>query len=235
MGLENPSQARDIFLSPPLFFLFLFLLFFSLLSPISLPDSYLSFLLSSSNLPVPATQLDSVDPPTNPSHQQLRPSPGSMPIAARQLNPFRANRSSCRCTSSRRLAWSHPKLASTLWNTHKLEPSLIGTRENEDNSRNPSSTWLSSCMATAPQPIRPSPELPPLSSSRAKPSSWPPLGASNRISQSLHELVKNPLRLRPFSSLSGGTASKLLTQAMRENLRKSIPTTVAPGMYCRRF
>ena len=77
-GLENPSQTRDIFLSPPFFFLFSF---FSLLPPISFPDPHLSSFLPSSNSPFPATQLDGVDPPTNPSHQQLQPSPGSTPIA----------------------------------------------------------------------------------------------------------------------------------------------------------
>ena len=47
--------------------------------------------------------------------------------------------------------------------------------------------------------------------------------------------LQNPSLFRTLSLLSIGTTSKVLTQATRRNLRKSIPITVAPGMCFRRF
>ena len=93
----------------------------------------------------------------------------------------------------------------------------------------------SSRAAVAPQPGRRPPELSPMNSIQAESSSKPSENTSKRSDHFQVWGRRNPLQLRPPSPSSKGTTSKLSTQGIHWNLRKSIPTTVAFGMSYWRF
>ena len=93
----------------------------------------------------------------------------------------------------------------------------------------------SSCAAIVPWPGRRPPGLSSLNSIRAEPSLEANQNASNRPDHFQPWARRNLFRLRPLSLPSKGITDKISSPTTRRNLRKSIPTTVALGMCCRRF